>query len=170
MPEPDCGPLARSLPRTTRDIPRPLIGACGRFWWVAKPLIEAKGRAQREATEGRPTKLSPNSDAVSEPEKIRTDTELAKIAGVGKDTVRKVEKIKETAAPELLTAAVFSKLSGQPDGLHDKVYHLAAIHSLPPACWPTLGGTKSEPVSAPTLADIGIDKTRSRHRGYMAAT
>lgn len=33
------------------------------------------------------------------------------------------------------------------------------------------GGTNSEPpADAPTLADIGIDKTRSRHRGYMAAT
>lgn len=76
---------------------------------VAKPLIEAKARANAVASGERFGKGSLNSDEPIEP--VRTDAELAKIAGVGKDTVRKVERIKETASPELLTAVRAGEVS-----------------------------------------------------------
>lgn len=64
---------------------------------VAKPLIEAKARANQQGGKGG-VLLSQNSD-----EAIRTDEAVAELASVSRDTVRKVEKIKETAAPELFT-------------------------------------------------------------------
>lgn len=67
-----------------------------------KAIIAAKAREQRAETEGRPSKekLSQKSDAVSETEKIRTDEELAKLAGVSRDTIRKTEEIIKKGTPE----------------------------------------------------------------------
>jgi site-specific DNA-methyltransferase (adenine-specific) len=47
----------------------------------------------------------------------------------------KVGKHKDTISTARMAAAVFQKLSAYTDGLHDKVYHLAAIHGLPRECW-----------------------------------
>lgn len=57
---------------------------------IAKPIIEAKAREREHAGRPKSGEARPNSDEV-----IRTDTTLADMAGVGKDTVRKVE----TAGP-----------------------------------------------------------------------
>lgn len=63
---------------------------------VKKPIIEARAKAnQRKAGGAVPLKSA---------EPVETNIEIAKAAGTGKDSVRKVEKIKETAAPELLAA------------------------------------------------------------------
>lgn len=67
---------------------------------VAKPIIEARARANQQGGQGG-TLLRQNSD---EAKPVRTDESVAELANVSRDTVRKVEMIKETAAPELLNA------------------------------------------------------------------
>lgn len=76
-----------------------------------KPLIEAKAKANHLANAGNKASEAarPNSDAPLE--KIRTDAEVAKLAGVGKDAVRKVEKIIEKAAPEVIQKARTGEIS-----------------------------------------------------------
>lgn len=84
-----------------------------------KPIIEARALASYQANVGRPNKSSPNSDAINdiftgEPlpqtaprESIRTDTEVAALANLGKDTIRKIEALSSpttTASSELLQA------------------------------------------------------------------
>lgn len=66
-----------------------------------KPLVEAKAR-EREHAGFNQHSPRPKSDEASAP--IRTDAELAKLAGVGKDTIRKVERIAEDALPEVAEA------------------------------------------------------------------
>jgi hypothetical protein len=64
-----------------------------------KPLLEQRARerqAHGQTAPGRP--LSLNSDEAS----VRTDDSIAKMAGVGRDTVRKVEKIIEKASAEVI--------------------------------------------------------------------
>jgi len=90
---------------------------------IAKPIIEAMARAQQSAVGGdrrseQAQPLRPNSD-----EAIRTDVEVGKMAGVGKDTVRKVEVIKASAAPELLGAVRAGEVS---------IHAAAEIATLPP--------------------------------------
>lgn len=57
-----------------------------------KPIIQEKTQENREKNQGRPDtkKLRQKSDTV----KIRTDKELAKLAGVSHDTIYKAEIIK----------------------------------------------------------------------------
>jgi transcriptional regulator with XRE-family HTH domain len=69
-----------------------------------KPLIEAKAKEKQKESGGAVIRKS------GEPP-IRTDKELAKIAGVSHDTISKVEKIKESASPELLAAARAGEVS-----------------------------------------------------------
>jgi phage N-6-adenine-methyltransferase len=71
---------------------------------VEKDLIAARARAQQVR---KPLDfVRQNSD-----EQIRTDEELGKAAGVSRDTIRKVEKITQTATPELIGAARAGDLS-----------------------------------------------------------
>lgn len=71
----------------------------------AKPIIEARAKERQQAThftdEGQPPTVRQISDAPH----IRTDEVLATQAGISRDTIRKIEKIRETAAPEVLDAA-----------------------------------------------------------------
>lgn len=71
---------------------------------IAKPLIEAKAKANQRASGGPVPKNS------TEPP-IETREVLADMAGVSNNTVRKVEKIKETASPELLQAVRAGEVS-----------------------------------------------------------
>jgi N6-adenosine-specific RNA methylase IME4 len=72
---------------------------------LAKPLIEERAREKQKGGQGG-VLLSQNSD-----EAIRTDDALAREAGVSRDTVRKVERIKETASPELMAAVRAGEVS-----------------------------------------------------------
>jgi N6-adenosine-specific RNA methylase IME4 len=65
---------------------------------VAKPIIEAKAKANQ---------VRKPSDSVRENshEQTRTDEVLADMAGVSSNTIRKVERIQQQAAPELIEAA-----------------------------------------------------------------
>ena len=62
--------------------------------------------AKAKANQGTRTDISANS-----PESIDTRKEIATAAGVGENTVSKVERIQETAAPELVAALRASKIS-----------------------------------------------------------
>jgi hypothetical protein len=67
----------------------------------AKPIIEARAKARQiAALKQGDSPVRPISDARA----IRTDDAIAAQAGVGRDTLRKIEKIQESAAPEVLTA------------------------------------------------------------------
>lgn len=76
----------------------------------SKEALAAIALANYEASLAKPgqqvgaadAQARPNSDA---PMKIRTDEEVAKLAGVGRDTIRKVEKIQQDAVPEVVAAA-----------------------------------------------------------------
>ena len=63
--------------------------------WV-KPLIEVKARENQRGGQGG-VLLSQNSVEAS----TRTDSTVAELAGVSRDTVRKVEKIQQQAGPAL---------------------------------------------------------------------
>lgn len=78
---------------------------------IAKPIIEKKARAAKLASLKQGDAIPARLNSDERDEAIRTDTELAKIAGVGKDTVRKVEQIKKTASPELLAAVRSGEVS-----------------------------------------------------------
>lgn len=73
-----------------------------------KPIIETKAR-QREH-QGRPREEEPsqNSDEVLP---IRTDDSIAEMAGVSRDTVRKVEQIQRHARPEVIEAVRTGSIS-----------------------------------------------------------
>jgi hypothetical protein len=67
----------------------------------AKPIIEARAKAKQIATlKQGDSPVRPISDERA----IRTDDAIAAQAGVGRDTLRKIEAIQESAAPEVLTA------------------------------------------------------------------
>lgn len=77
---------------------------------MIKPIVEARATAARiEGNAVGGGKSSQNSDATSAP--IRTDDTVADIAGVSRDTVRKVEAIKEAAAPEVVAAVRSGEIS-----------------------------------------------------------
>ena len=63
-----------------------------------KPIVEAKALERRN--------LGLKSDEGS-----RTDSQLGKVAGVGKDTIRKVEKIETQAPPEIRAAVKSGEMS-----------------------------------------------------------
>lgn len=72
-----------------------------------KPIVQEKTQENREKNQGRPDtkKLRQKSDTV----KIRTDEELAKLAGVSRDTIRKVELIKNEGTEEQIQRAGIKK-------------------------------------------------------------
>jgi ParB family chromosome partitioning protein len=70
-----------------------------------KPIVQAKAAEQQAR---KPDSVSQNSD---EQKPMRTDDAVAEIAGVSRDTVRKVEKIQSSAAPAIIEAARTGGLS-----------------------------------------------------------
>lgn len=65
-----------------------------------KPIIEARAKGQQAtSTGGLNPQLSPKSDEGVQP--IRTDTAVASLANLGKDTIRKIEHIEKEAVPEV---------------------------------------------------------------------
>lgn len=77
---------------------------------MMKPIIEERARAQQATSTGGATpQLSQKSDEAASP--IRTDSTVADMAGVSRDTVRKVEAIKESAAPEVVAAVRSGEIS-----------------------------------------------------------
>jgi phage N-6-adenine-methyltransferase len=67
-----------------------------------KPLIEVKAREKMLSGENQYSSPRQNSDEGTAP--LRTDSTVAELAGVSRDTVRKVEKIQQQAAPEIVEA------------------------------------------------------------------
>lgn len=73
-----------------------------------KPLLEQRARERQAHGQTAPgITLRPNSDEAS----FRTDDAVAKMAGVGRDTVRKVEKIIEKASAEVVAQVRAGELS-----------------------------------------------------------
>ena len=70
-----------------------------------KPIIEARAKEQQ----GERTDISPISDECTTP--IRTDSAVASLANLGKDTIRKIEHIEEVAAPEVRAMAAAGDVS-----------------------------------------------------------
>jgi hypothetical protein len=68
---------------------------------MMKPIIEGRARAKQESGINQHS-LRQNSDEPSQ--SIRTDDAVADMAGVSRDTVRKVEAIKESAPAEVQQA------------------------------------------------------------------
>lgn len=83
-----------------------------------KSAIAAKAKANQQGGQG--GVLLPQNSAKA----IDTRAEIAEAAGVSHDTVSKVERIQETAAPELVTALRESKVS---------INAAADVATLPPA-------------------------------------
>ena len=73
-----------------------------------KPIIEARAKKNQKLSDGRGVKGSPNSDDLKQ---IRTDETVAELANLGKDTIRKVEQIESTAAPEVKALAASGDVS-----------------------------------------------------------
>ena len=63
-----------------------------------KPLYEAEADRLRLAGNSRGGKSSQKSDTTSSDEHVRTDESIAKLAGVSRDTIRKIEVIESEAA------------------------------------------------------------------------
>ncbi len=79
-----------------------------------KPLVEKKALANKQAAGGdrkseQAKSLSQNSEKAIAP--VHTDEELAKMAGVSRETIRKTEKIIQQASPELVEAVKSGELS-----------------------------------------------------------
>ncbi|MFC0132010.1 hypothetical protein CR105_16045 [Massilia eurypsychrophila] len=73
-----------------------------------KPLLELRARERQAHGQTAPGRtLSLNSDEAL----IRTDDSIAKLAGVGRDTVRKVEKIIGKATPEVIAQVRAGEIS-----------------------------------------------------------
>lgn len=72
-----------------------------------KPLLEQRAKARSLANIARGATECPNSATRA----MRTDESIAKMAGVGRDTVRKVEKIIEKASAEVIAQVRDGKLS-----------------------------------------------------------
>ena len=79
-----------------------------------KPIIEARAKAKQALAGGdkksdEAKSLSLKSDKAITP--IRTDETIAVLANLGKDTIRKVEQIENTAAPEIKALAASGNIS-----------------------------------------------------------
>jgi hypothetical protein len=70
--------------------------------------IAGRAKANREEHQGRPAKLPQNSAPVTP---IETREEIAKLAGVSRDTVDKVKQIEKSAAPEIKEALANGEIS-----------------------------------------------------------
>ena len=75
-----------------------------------KPMIETRAAQKRIDTQGRPETLRQNSDAVDQPN-IRTDEVVSDMANISRDTIRKIEQIKNTAALEVQDLAAAGDVS-----------------------------------------------------------
>lgn len=76
-----------------------------------KPIMEERARANLSAAgaSAAPGKPSLKSDEVIKP--IRTDAAVADLANLGKDTIRKIERIEEAAQPEVKALASVGEVS-----------------------------------------------------------
>lgn len=79
-----------------------------------KPIMEERARANLVASGGdkksdEAKSGSPKSDDPIKP--IRTDAAVAELANLGKDTIRKIERIEEVAAPEVKAIAAAGDVS-----------------------------------------------------------
>lgn len=77
----------------------------------AKPIIEAMAQARQEASQPKPGAQVGQVRQISDEPRARTDDTIAAQAGVSRDTIRKVEKIQQTAAPEVLSAVRAGEIS-----------------------------------------------------------
>jgi DNA-binding XRE family transcriptional regulator len=75
----------------------------------AKPIIEARAKAKQATSTGGAIPQLMQKSAEAAP--VTTRAELAKAAGVSHDTIRKVEKIRETATPEVLASVRSGEIS-----------------------------------------------------------
>lgn len=73
-----------------------------------KPIIEARALARQQGGQGG-ILLSPNSDEATPA--TRTDTAVADLANLGKDTIRKIAHIEQAAAPEIKALAAAGDVS-----------------------------------------------------------
>lgn len=88
-----------------------------------KPVIEARAKAQQgERTDIRPksdesttdiftNEIAPSAQVEPATPAIRTDAAVASIANLGKDTIRKIEHIEQSAAPEIKALAAAGDVS-----------------------------------------------------------
>lgn len=90
----------------------------------AKPIIEARAKERQEASQSKPGEAIGYVRQKSDAPMGRTDTVLATQAGVSRDTIRKIEKITETAAPEVLASVRSGEIS---------INAAAQVATLPPA-------------------------------------
>jgi hypothetical protein len=75
----------------------------------AKPIIEARAKAKQATSTGGAIPQLMQKSAEAAP--VTTREELAKAAGVSHDTIRKIEKIQKTAAPEVLASVRSGEIS-----------------------------------------------------------
>ena len=73
-----------------------------------KPIIEARAKEKQKLSEGRGIKGSPNSDDLKS---IRTDEVVADMANISRDTIRKIEQIKDNAALAVKALAASGEVS-----------------------------------------------------------
>jgi hypothetical protein len=105
-----------------------------------KPLLEQRARERQAHGQTAPGRtLSLNSDEAL----ARTDESIAKLAGVGRDTVRKVEKIIEKATAEVIEQVRTGEIS----------INAAAKTVNPPKAVATPAGAQSGPEAAGTRID-----------------
>jgi hypothetical protein len=105
-----------------------------------KPLLEQRARERQAHGQTAPGRtLSLNSDEAL----VRTDESIARLAGVGRDTVRKVEKIIEKATAEVIEKVRTGEIS----------INAAAKTVNPPKAVATPAGAQSGPKTAGTRMD-----------------
>ncbi len=75
---------------------------------LLEPAIKEQAKANQQQSQGRGKKGSPKSDDLIP---VRTDSHLATLAGVGKDTLRKAKTILDEADPETLEKVRAGELS-----------------------------------------------------------
>jgi hypothetical protein len=76
-----------------------------------KPIFEARAKANHLANAGDKKSKSACLKSDEPIIKIRTDNEMAKVAGIGKDNIRKIEKVEAQCTPELIQALQSSEIS-----------------------------------------------------------
>lgn len=117
-----------------------------------KPLIEVKAKENLVASGERFGKGSQNS--VEPIQSIRTDSTVAELAGVSRDTVRKVEKIQQQASPEIIESARKGELS----------IHLASkVSDLPEDEQEIVSIAISESSSPKEIKEIASDAAKRVH-------
>lgn len=77
----------------------------------AKPIIEARAKRRQEAGQFTGGEQGGTVRQISDAPLGRTDEALATQAGISRDTIRKIEKIRKTAALEVLTSVRSGEIS-----------------------------------------------------------